>query len=207
MIELFKSLFEAILRPKPKATVEPYPKTRPYASPPGGRRKRGVPRPIHKTYIPLAVMEATDRFMRDIEDNPREQYVWWGGYFTEDGDAQVVTAICVNAKTSYGAVRLNHRQLQSLQSTLRFLDQVLIAELHTHPPGAGGQNEVDAAHPAATYAGFITIVVPNYAAPRFYDLTGSYVYEYIASSRWRRLSGAEIQDRLIVEEQTVTVTV
>ncbi|MBI4090735.1 MAG: hypothetical protein HY422_01810 [Candidatus Komeilibacteria bacterium] len=134
-----------------------------------------------------------------------ERYVWWGGYFTKDGDAQVTTAVCADTSTRYGTVHLTASQLQVLQLKLRALDQVLIAELHTHPPGAGGQNEVDAAHPAATYRGFITIVVPDFAQPYFYDLSECYVYEYLDNLRWRELPDQEIRDRFVIEEPGVSV--
>lgn len=180
---------------------EQYPDHRPYDSPPAGRRGRPVPDRIARYSIPLAVLGATDRVMRRFGRERRECYVWWGGYFTADGDAQVLTAICPEIPTTFGRVHLGLDDLTLLHSELRALDQVLLAELHTHPPGAGGQNEVDAAHPAATYAGFISIVVPDFAEPRFHDLRQTYVYEYLIGGRWRQLDVEEIQARFIVEEQ------
>lgn len=174
---------------------------RPYQSPPAGRRRRAVPDRIARYYIPLAVLEATDRVMRRFGREGRECYVWWGGYFTADGDAQVLTAIYPEIATTFGRVHLGLDELTLLHGELRALDQVLLVELHTHPPDAGGQNEVDAAHPAATYAGFISIVVPDFAEPRFHDLRQAYVYEYVVGGRWRQLDAQEIQSRFIVEEQ------
>ena len=137
----------------------------------------------------------------------REYYVWWGGYFTADGDGQVVTAVCPEAQTTFGRIHLSNRQLIVLHNQLRDLDQVLLIELHTHPPGAGGQNEVDAAHPASTHIGFITIVVPDFAFPRFYDLRNAHVYQYRGSGEWRELEEAEIAERFVVEETTLSVKV
>jgi hypothetical protein len=199
---MFKSMLNWLFNATPPA--KPYPGTRPYSSAEGGRRRRKIPNPIRRFYIPLPVLEATDRFMRGPEV---ERYVWWGGYFTSDGDAQVSTAVCADAATHYGTVRLTAAQLQVMQLKLRSLDQVLIAELHTHPPGAGGQNEVDAAHPGATYPGFITVVVPDFAQPRFYDLSQCYVYEYLDNLRWRELSDQEILDRFVIEEAGVSVRI
>jgi hypothetical protein len=139
--------------------------------------------------------------MRRFGREGREGYVWWGGYFTADGDAQVLTAICPEIPTTFGRVYLGLDELTLLHGELRALDQVLLVELHTHPPGAGGQNEVDAAHPAATYTGFISIVVPDFAEPRFHDLRRTYVYEYLVGGHWRELDAQEIQARFIVEEQ------
>src|SRR5206468_3948680 len=108
--------------------------------------------------------------MRRFGREQRECYAWWGGSFTLAGDAYVATAYCPDVRTDYGRIQLDARDFAALHADLRARDQVLIAELHTHPPGAGGQNEVDAAHPAATYAGFLTIVVPDFAYPHLYDL-------------------------------------
>ena len=145
--------------------------------------------------------------MRRFGEEYRECYVWWGGYFTTDGDAQVVTALCPDISTEFGHIHLSNRELSVLHERLRSLDQVLVAELHTHPPGAGGQNEVDAANPAATYRGFISIVVPNFAAPRFHDLRQTYVYEYIQSGEWRELTPPEVEMRFVVEEPFISVRV
>jgi hypothetical protein len=201
-----KAMLRDMLRKffKPEPQPKPYPESRPYTSSPGVRRRRAIPNPIRRCYVPLAVMEATDRFMC----GPKvERYVWWGGYFTKDGEAQVATAICADSPTRYGTIHLTAAQLQVMQSKLRSLDQVLIAELHTHPPGAGGQNDIDAAHPAATYRGFVTIVVPDFAQPRFYDLSQCYVYEYLDNLRWREFPDQEIRERFVIEEPGVNVRV
>lgn len=183
----------------------PYPAERPYRAPPGARRRRPIPSPIGRVHVPLAVLEATSRVMRRYGDEGRECYVWWGGYFTADGDAQVVTALCPEVPTHFGRVHLEHRDLSALHERLRALDQLLIVELHTHPPGAGGQNHVDAANPAATYPGFVSIVVPDFAWPRFHDLRKSYVYEYIRDNEWRELEPGEIERRFVIEEPFVLV--
>lgn len=145
--------------------------------------------------------------MRRLGQEKRECYVWWGGYFTSHGDGQVVTALCPEVHTEFGRVHLGMRDLTALHSRLRALDQVLLAELHTHPPGARGQNEVDAAYPAATYPGFISMVVPDFASPCFHDLRTAYVYEYLGSVRWRQLEPNEIADYFVIEESFLAVKV
>ena len=174
---------------------------RPHDSLTGGRRQRQVPDRIDRYYVPLGVIEAADRAMRRFGREGRECYVWWGGYFASEGLAQVVTAVCPEVSTDFGRIHLGLRELGALHLELRALDQVLLVELHTHPPGAGGQNEVDAAHPAVTYPGFISIVVPDFATPRFHDLRQTYVYEYGTGGVWRQLDREEIGRRFVVEPQ------
>lgn len=171
------------------------------------RRRWPVPDRIDRYFLPRPVLDATGRVMRRFGRDRRECYVWWGGYFTADHDAQIVTAICADADTEYGRIHLNTSQLTALHEQLRVLDQVLLVELHTHPPEGGGQNAVDAANPAATYRGFISIVVPDFAFPAFRNLKRTYVYEYLAANQWRELAAAEIGARFIVEETFVSVSI
>lgn len=173
----------------------------------GYRRRIRVPDEIHRYYVPLGVIQATDGFIRSFGNERRECYVWWGGYFTERGEAQVVTAVCPNISTDYGHIRLGTKELSSLHGKLRELDQVLLVELHSHPPHAGGQNEVDAAHPAATYRGFISIVVPDFGFPRFCDLKQSWVYEYRLANQWHPLTRSEIESRFVIEDAGLLVDV
>jgi len=177
----------------------PYPTTPPFTVSGGHRRRIAIPDKIHRYYIPLSVIKRTGEFIQRFGHEERECYVWWGGYFTADGNGQVVTALCPNVTTEYGHISLDTRQLTTLHAKLRELDQVLLIELHSHPPGAGGQNAVDAAHPAVAYCGFVSIVVPDFGFPHFYDPRKAYVYEYIQENRWRELTGAEIESRFVIE--------
>jgi hypothetical protein len=186
---------------------EKYPQTGPYLSPSTGRRLRPIPDIIQHYYVPLAVLKATSQVMRRYGQEQRECYVWWGGYFSTDHTAQVVTVLYPAVDTDFGRVHLRLKELLVLHAALRDLDQVLLAELHTHPPGVGGQNRVDAAYPAAPYPGFISIVVPDFAFPRLYDLRKTYVYEYRAAGRWRRLTRAQIATRFVIEEESREATI
>lgn len=178
----------------------PFRKRQPARQLPDRRRSRPIPDRIARYHVPKPVLDATGRVMRRFGHEERECYVWWGGSCDEHGHAQIVTAFCPEVPSTYGCVRLTTPQLLALQARLKSLDQVLLAELHTHPPGGGGQNEVDAAHPAATYRGFISIVVPDFASPTLNSLTGSYVYEYLGGNRWRDLPLREIEQRFVIED-------
>ncbi len=192
-------------RMRTRKAEEAYPLGRPYDSPATGRRRRPMPDRIRHYDIPLPVLEATDQVMRRFGRENRECYVWWGGYFTSDAEAQVLSVLYPRDRTSFGRVHLKLPTLEKMHRVLRSRDQILLIELHTHPPGAGGQNEVDAAHPAAPYSGFISIVVPDFAFPHLHDLRNTYVYEYIGNLRWRQIDRSEIEERFIVEEANISV--
>jgi hypothetical protein len=168
------------------------------------RRMQRVPDRIGRYYVPQPVLTATEALMQRFGRENRECYVWWAGCFDAHGNAHIVTALWPDVGTEYGCVHLGTPELLALHGKLRLLDQLLLVELHTHPPGAGGQNDVDAAHPAATYRGFLSIVVPDFSFPRF-NVAGSYVYEYLEENRWRQLTVQEVTERLIIEPHFVSV--
>ena len=58
----------------------PYPSTAPFRTIAGCRRIP-VPERITTVHVPLAVLEATSRIMREFGRERRECYVWWGGSF------------------------------------------------------------------------------------------------------------------------------
>jgi hypothetical protein len=186
-------------------TALPYPTTAPYDAAAIGRRRQNVPDRIERVFVPLSVLQATSDVMRAIGHEEREAYVWWGGYFTPSDFAQVTTAYVPGIHTAYGRVAFSTGEYHLLHKELRSRDQALVAELHTHPPGAGGQNEVDAAHAAAPYPGFISIVVPSFAFPHFHDPRQTYVYEYVADNDWKELSPEEIQAKIVIEDTLITV--
>ena len=183
-----------------------YPTTAPYDFVGAKRRRRPLPDQIGRIFVPLSVMKETDNVMKRFGRENRECYVWWGGYYT-DGYGQVVTAIWPEVQTDFGRIHLTNRQLGVLNGQLRTLDQILLVELHTHPPEANGQNAVDAANPAATYPGFISIVVPDFALPNLWDLRNTYVYEYIQNNQWRELLRDEIEEKFVLEPQGVGLEV
>ena len=187
------------------ATSLPFPSTSPYRAASGSRRKTPVPDEIGRIHVPLGVLEQTSRIMRAFGKEDRECYLWWGGYFTGASHAQVVTAYCPDVPTDFGRVSLNRKQLHSMHKALRDRDQVLLVELHTHPPGAGGQNEVDAENAAAPYPGFITIVVPDFAAPYLHDIRRCHVYQYLEANRWEELDHDRIGEKFVIEESLVLV--
>lgn len=182
-----------------------YPITAPYRALALGRRRVPVPDRIGRISVPLAVMEATSRIMGAFGEKQRECYVWWGGYFMASGDAQVLTVYCPDIVTQSGRVHLRLGDFHTVHNALRERDQVLVVELHTHPPGAGGQNEVDAAYAAAPYPGFVSIVVPDFGLPYLHDLRRCHVYEYMEVNYWTELGADAIAQKFAIEETFVEV--
>lgn len=186
-------------------TSEDYPAVGPYPTHSRLRRQQRIADGIRHVFVPLSVMRETSLIMGDFAAEQRECYVWWGGYCCPVGLAHVTTAYCPAIRTAYGEVHLHRQALHALHQALRKRDQILVAELHTHPPLAGGQNEVDAANAAAPFPGFITIVVPAFGLPLVHDLRRCHVYRYLMESKWTELAAEEIEQTFTIEEQFVRV--
>ena len=182
-----------------------YPPFGPYPTRSRWRRQQRLADTIKHLFVPLSVMRETSSIMGEFAGEERECYVWWGGYCCHNGLVHVTTAYCPDVRTAYGEVYLDRKVLHVMHKALRMRDQLLVAELHTHPPGAGGQNEVDAANAAAPFPGFITIVVPDFGLPHVHDLRRCHVYRYLMENKWAELAPNEIEQTFTIEEQVVRV--
>lgn len=171
------------------------------------RRKRLPLMPPIRYYLPKNVIKDTDSIFKKFGKRNAEGYAWWAGYIINENEAQICTAIYPYVETQYGRVHLDRKLLSTMYKKLIELDQILLVELHTHPPGAGGQNDVDAANAAVYYKGFKSIVVPNFGLPKFYSLLNCHVYDYQKNGAWRRMNRSEISSRFIVDETLVEVKI
>jgi len=193
---------------KEKAPIEDkhaYPTAVPYFSSKIGRRKH-IPKMMPRRYfLPFSILKATNDVFNIFGERRVEGYAWWTGYIVNNDTAQICTALYPNMETQYGHVHLDRQALSVMHRKLIELDQILLVELHTHPPGAGGQNAVDAANAALYYNGFKTIVVPDFGLPQFYDLRCCHVYSYINNGRWHEMDSNEISSCFVIDETCIEV--
>lgn len=182
-----------------------YPKTKPYKISSIVRRKHLITTPIRRYYVPLNILEISNKYICEHRRRKEECFIFWGGYLVDNCDAQIITVYYPKAIVSYGRIHLNTRDITLLNLALRKNDQLLLVELHSHPPGADGQNKFDAKNALCYHPGFITIVVPDFGYPYFYDLRKCYVYEYVKAGKWYELKSKEIEDKFIVEDTVIEV--
>ena len=169
------------------------------------RRKRIPLIPPARCYLPKNVIKDTDNVFKKFGNRNAEGYAWWAGYIINEVEAQICTVIYPNVETQYGRVHLDRKLLSSMYKKLIELDQILLVELHTHPPRAGGQNDVDAANAAVYYKGFKSVVVPNFGLPKFQSLLNCHVYEYQENGVWRKMNRSEIASKIKIEETLIEV--
>jgi hypothetical protein len=87
-----------------------------------------------------------------------------------------------------GIVNFDGRYFGELWETCRQRSVSVVADVHTHPAGAG-QSDSDRAHPMIAQAGHLAMILPRFAAvPLRRDEIG--IYRYLGTRRW-----AVIDDR------------
>jgi hypothetical protein len=81
-----------------------------------------------------------------------------------------------------GIVRLDGRHFGKLWDLCRARELTVVADVHTHPGGAG-QSGSDQAHPIIARAGHLALIVPNFAAaPVRRETLG--IYRYGGGGQW-----------------------
>lgn len=82
-----------------------------------------------------------------------------------------------------GIIRLDGRHFGKLWDLCAARGLIVVADVHTHPGGAG-QSGSDRAHPIIACAGHIALIVPNFAAsPVSRRELG--IYRYGGSGQWK----------------------
>ena len=132
-----------------------------------------------------------------------ERFLVWAGTVAA-GEAFASTVVMPRATSGplHGEVPADvaGRVFEALDSR----DLVPLAQLHTHPRGAG-MSPIDRERPLVAVRGFLSIIVPDFAFvdPDNFEPWG--VYEYESPRRWRELSGDEKLERLIVDDSILRI--
>lgn len=142
--------------------------------------------------IPDNVIESTVQYMQQYDKLNKESYVWWAGKFVNDRYANVDLVIFPpKSANSFGNVTLDRNSIHFMHSRIRDEGLILLAELHTHPPAAKGQSYLDSINPAATYEGFVSVVIPNFCKGGIGDFSSCYVYRYKNNYSWKEMDTLE----------------
>lgn len=167
------------------------------------RRDRRVPTGVKRYHVPEAVIEETQRFLRSHGANGHEAYMLWTGGFSQQ-EAYVTTCIEPDVPTRPGGVKIPTRKMTQINRVLLERDQLLVAQVHSHPGGAF-HSHVDERKAVTFHEGFVSIVVPDYASISVADLEACGVYRYHIGEGWRRLSAGQIADMFVIDPTRLEV--
>lgn len=167
------------------------------------RRERRVPTGVQRYHIPEAVIEETQRFLRSHGANGHEAYMLWAGGFSEH-EAYVTTCVEPEVPTRPGGVKIPTRKMTQINRALLERDQLLVAQVHSHP-GQAFHSNVDERKAVTFHEGFVSIVVPDYASTSVADLQACGVYRYHIGQGWRQLTAEETDDMFVIEPTSLEV--
>lgn len=131
--------------------------------------------------------------------NGRESHegiVYWAGR-RAGTERYVTTCIAPTARTSSGSFDTSSRTNAKVVAYLARVGLELIGQVHSHPGASVDHSEGDDRGALMPYQGFVSVVVPHYAARGMQPLTtcGVHVFE---GRGFRRLSTDEVARRLRV---------
>lgn len=169
------------------------------------RRRSYRPQPIDTYYICRPVLHHTQQHLLAAGCQGKETIAFWAGYQTGDGRATICTAVCPQTHESYGHALVSRDVVQSMLRKLRSSDLVVLAQVHSHPTTtAPSPTDIECALDFTQ--GFLSIIVPDFAARGFSDISECNVLEYQSkSSSWRSLNAEEKRHRFRVDEELMDV--
>ena len=149
----------------------------------------GMPK-VHNFRVPRVLIEESAQLLRDLSANKREAVILWAGVLEDDcvSVRRIIVPEFTSTRISFN-VALNERI--SLAKELAKQDELLLAQLHTHP-GRAFHSDADDRLALPRHTGAISIVIPCFAATWAGDLTAASVYSHEGRSIWRELSNFEI---------------
>ena len=148
--------------------------------------------PSHELSCAAAVWRRLTRDLRARGGGKRESGAFLLGYIENDGRRRIIDYVLYDDLDPHsldtGIVRLDGRHFGRLWDLCRERGVTVIADVHTHPYGAG-QSDSDRAHPIIARAGHIALIVPDFAAPPI-PRQKLGIYRYGGARKWETISPA-----------------
>lgn len=159
-------------------------------------RRRGTEYPgVGGTYfVPELVWRRSIAELRRYGEHRSEGLLFWGGVICPGG-VQVTGLYVLGHEPQGGTVRVTREEARWLLRSLHTRDEKLVAQVHSHPSKAY-HSPGDDTHATSYHAGFISIVVPNFARA-VEKATDTAIYEF-DGERFERLGPDAVQRRILV---------
>jgi hypothetical protein len=137
-------------------------------------------------WIPEGVLIETERLLRSYGgEEDHEGIVYWGGIESPRGSC-AVTAVSPTASTTWGSFRTELQANVDLIDALAQLELTLVAQVHSHPGRWVDHSDGDDTGAIVRFAGFWSLVVPEFAKNGMRPLSGVGVHLF-ADGAFRRL--------------------
>lgn len=163
-------------------------------------RLRGLarrPPPPLSVVMPSGLIIPAEAHLRLNGRRRLEQLVLWAGY-AQDGRALITSLLMPDTVATWGSVTIVRSELPKIADWLFERGQLLFVEMHTHGRGlwATELSDTDRTFPIGRQPGFITVIVPAYAADGI-ELEQAGVWEH-CPPEWLVLTSSEVRRRFSI---------
>ena len=169
--------------------------------------KRKRPDQLGKLLLCKSVIAPLEHHLRTTGREYREEAALITGYVTADGVGLGTTVLLPHtenrfAKNRFAACALPLDVTLGCVDLMTSADQILLAQVHTHPGRVCSHSHTDDHGAFSDCAGLFSIVVPLYARYGVGDLhsRGIAIHERMPTGGWRRLAVAEARTRVAIVE-------
>lgn len=168
------------------------------------RRRAKHPGNGIRLHVPDGVWALTLDYVRDFAKYESERLLLWSGVIDATGEALVRTVIAPVHEPLGPRVVVDSRTWRGVLEALRRQDQMLLAQVHSHP-GDAFHSHGDDERPAEHSDGFLSIVIPNYGrgVQRPADCA---VFEYVITGSggdFYEVPSRDIPRRVLIEHEAV----
>jgi len=149
------------------------------------RRSRGIDGAACY-YVPDHIWSQTCHTLATGVPPRHERIVLWAGAYGHN-DAYVTTALVPHQVTSSRSCRIPPSAMKTISEVVRHHDLLVLAQVHSHPNEAF-HSDGDSWNAVGSLPGFLSIVVPYYAADC--SLSDAEVYRYLEAGEWEHVTGS-----------------
>lgn len=159
-----------------------------------GRSER--PKPPYTLFFPASLLAAAEKHLRRNGEYQLEQLVLMSGYPTERG-VVLASLLMPETEATWGWIHVLPHEQPKIAEWLWARGQLMFLESHTHR-GFGRfateMSDEDRRAPASRQDGFLTLIVPGYAARGIsFDAAGVWECRQL---EWRRMTEEEVSQHL-----------
>jgi hypothetical protein len=142
--------------------------------------------------LPRRMIDETFATFRSCGAGERECKLYWASFW--DGPPRLSEVIHPRHRSNRYGVTLDSDWINALWLDLASRGSGVRVQVHTHP-GEAFHSETDDAYPLIHEAGFLSLVIPNFATGPV-GFSGAYLTEIQGDGSWRKVP---IGERLLID--------
>lgn len=159
---------------------------------------------LKKIFLAKTILLQTQKHLTYYGRIGQEGLVYWSGT-KSDGIADIKSCICPVQSNTGVTVDVAIDELLRLNQLLDEKNEVLIAQVHSHPSTAFHSSRDDNL-PVTFTLGFFSLVVPHYCKNGLHSLSDLEVWEYVGHEEWGFLDRFEKMKRFEILSENKELT-